>query len=326
MLITRENLENKQIWIYAVTLIVGGLTGVYLPQFGSSLEVAISPFIAILLYTMFAQIPFLELKKSLSNVKFIIGLLVSNFIVVPIIVWILTMIFPQSPYVLLGIHLVLLTPCIDYVIVFTKLGRGNEKLMLAATPILFVLQMILLPFYLWLFMGEDTAQIVKVEPFLEAFLFLIALPLLLAILTQVWAKRGLKGKGVLQFTTWLPVPFMALVLLVVVASQIENVVSDFQLILAVVPIYLLFHIFMPIFSKMVTKLFKLDVGASRAVVFSSSTRNSLVVLPLALSLPNEYAVITAAVIVTQTIVELVMELFYIKIIPSFVIKEKQPVL
>ncbi|GIP44056.1 arsenic resistance protein [Paenibacillus sp. J45TS6] len=325
-MITRENLENKQIWIYAVTLIVGGLTGVYLPQFGSSLEVAISPFIAILLYTMFAQIPFLELKKSLSNVKFIIGLLVSNFIVVPIIVWILTMIFPQSPYVLLGIHLVLLTPCIDYVIVFTKLGRGNEKLMLAATPILFVLQMILLPFYLWLFMGEDTAQIVKVEPFLEAFLFLIALPLLLAILTQVWAKRGLKGKGVLQFTTWLPVPFMALVLLVVVASQIENVVSDFQLILAVVPIYLLFHIFMPIFSKMVTKLFKLDVGASRAVVFSSSTRNSLVVLPLALSLPNEYAVITAAVIVTQTIVELVMELFYIKIIPSFVIKEKQPVL
>lgn len=75
---------------------------------------------------------------------------------------------------------------------------------------------------------------------------------------------------------------MALVLLVVVASQIDNVVSDFQLVLAVVPIYILFHIFMPIFSTMVTKLFKLDVGASRAVVFSSGTRNSLVVLPLAI--------------------------------------------
>ncbi|MCM3786176.1 bile acid:sodium symporter [Neobacillus mesonae] len=321
MLITRENLENRQIWIYAVTLIVGGIAGIVLPQFGSSLEAAISPFIAILLYTMFAQIPFLELRRSLSNTRFILALLVANFIVVPIIVGILTMIFPQSPYVLLGIYLVLLTPCIDYVIVFTQLGRGNEKLMLAATPILFVLQMILLPFYLWLFMGEGTAQIVKVEPFLEAFLFLIVLPLLLALLTQLWAKRGLRGRRVLHFTAWLPVPFMALVLLLVVASQIDNIASDFQLILAVVPIYILFHFFMPILSKMVTKLFKLDAGASRAVVFSSGTRNSLVVLPLALSLPNEYAVITAAVIVTQTIVELVMELFYIKIVPAFLIKE-----
>lgn len=58
-------------------------------------------------------------------------------------------------------------------IVFTQLGRGNEKLMLALFMVVF---------------GEGTAQIVKVGPFLEAFLFLIALPILIAILTQMWVN------------------------------------------------------------------------------------------------------------------------------------------
>ncbi|WP_438349354.1 arsenic resistance protein [Paenibacillus sp. FA6] len=321
-MITREQLENKQIWLYVVSLFIGAIVGMTNPTVSSFLYFTISPIIAVLLFGMFAQIPFLHLRDSLSNGRFIGALLVTNFIVVPFVVWLLTQLFPQTPPILVGVYLVLLTPCIDYVIVFTQLGRGNEKLMLAVTPILFVVQMILLPLYLWLFIGEETTNIMKVGPFVEAFLSLIMLPLLFAVFTQFWARRRPKGQSALNATAWLPVPFMALTLIVVVASQIEKVYTDFNVVVRVVPIYVLFLIIMPAISRLIAMLFRLDIGAGRALIFSSGTRNSLVMLPLALALPDDWATIAAAVIVTQTIVELIGELIYIRLIPGFVMRDQ----
>ncbi len=320
---TREQLENHQIWIYVFSLMIGGLLGFTNEEFGAALDWMISPLIAILMYGMFAQIPFLKLREAIANLKFMGALLVGNFIAVPMIVWILTALFPQSAPVLLGVYLVLLTPCIDYVIVFTQLGKGNEKLMLAATPILFVVQMMLLPLYLWLFIGEEMVGIVQVDPFLEAFLLLIVLPLIIAVITQLWAKKNERGEKVLESTAWLPVPFMALVLIVVVASQIGKVYSDFDVIVRVMPIYILFLIIMPVVSRLIGLTFKLDTGAGRALIFSMGTRNSLVVLPLALALPASWATIAAAVIVTQTMVELVGELIYMKAVPHLIWRNRE---
>lgn len=322
MTITREKVENQQIWIYGISLLFGGVLGLTNEGIGTNLDWTISPLIAILMYAMFAQIPFLKLREAISNIRFMAALLIGNFIAVPIIVWILTMIFPQSPPILLGVCLVLLTPCIDYVIVFTQLGKGNEKLMLASTPILFVVQMILLPLYLWLFIGEEMIGVVHIGPFIEAFLLLIVTPLLVAIMTQLWAKKKVLGEKVVDFTAWLPVPFMAFVLIVVVASQIGKVYSDFDMIVRVIPIYLLFLIITPFVSRLIASVFKLDIGAGRTLIFSTGTRNSLVVLPLALALPDSWATLAAAVIVTQTIVELIGELFYIKAIPNLILKDR----
>lgn len=322
MRISRETLENRQIWIYAGALIFGGIIGMGNDTFGNQLEVLISPFIAVLMYSMFTQIPFFTLKKTFHNSRFLIALLTGNFLIVPLVVWGLLLLFPQTPAVLIGVCLVLLTPCIDYVIVFTQLGKGDEKLMLTATPILLIVQLLLLPMYLWMFVGEGIGEIVHMEPFIEAFLFLILLSLLLAIATQLWAKKQTIGKQLFQLTGWLPVPFMALVLIVVVASQIAKVYRDFEVIGGVIPIYILFFIIMPITARLLVAIFRLDTGAGRALIFSMGTRNSLVVLPLAFSLPDAIAALAAAVIVTQTIFELIGELIYVKVVPAFIVKDE----
>ncbi|SHE15423.1 Uncharacterised protein [Chlamydia abortus] len=59
-----------------------------------------------------------------------------------------------------------------------------------------------------------------------------------------------------------------------------------------------------------------------ALIFSAGTRNSLVVLPLALALPEPLNGVASAVIVTQTIVELIGELFYIRLVPNFLLKDR----
>lgn len=316
-MITREQLENNQVWLYVIVLVIAAGFGLMVPDAGGQLDITISLVIAILMYSMFSQIPFVSLKKAFGNRRFIGALLTVNYIAVPSVVWLLSKLLPDHPPLLLGIYLVLLTPCIDYVIVFTSLGRGNEKLILMATPILFITQMLLLPLYLWVFMGEEAAGIVEPGPFLEAFFGLIIIPLGITIAMQLFAKKAPVGNRILDLSAWLPVPFMALTLFVVVASQIGKLSTYIDQIIQVIPIYIAFMIIMPIISR-----FKLDTGSGRALIFSGSTRNSLVVLPLALAFPDELSTLVAAVIVTQTIVELAGELVYIRIVPKLLLREK----
>ncbi|WP_447951681.1 arsenic resistance protein [Chryseobacterium koreense] len=313
--ITKEKLEEKQIGIYVITLIVSVFVGLNWNN-SQILEKAIEPIIGILLYGMFCQIPFLELKQALKNRSFFKALLVGNFILIPLLVWGLISIFPTTSVITLGILLVLLTPCIDYVIVFSHLGKGNSKAVLASTPLLFIFQMLLLPVYLWAFLGKEAIDIIEVAPFVKAFIYLIVVPFLLSIVTQTISKSNNKtGKAILDFSGWLPVPFMALTFFVVIASQIGILYNNQKEIWAVIPIYVTFAIVAPFVGKLSAKIFKVDAYSSRAISFSTSTRNSLVVLPLALALPAPENQLIAVIIVTQTIVEIFFELIYIKAIP-----------
>lgn len=117
-------------------------------------EGAITPVLAALIYTTFLQVPLADLRGAMTNRRFLAALLLANFLVIPVFVWLLFQMVPDHSAVQLGVLLVLLTPCIDYVVVFTHMGRGNARLILAATPILLIVQILLLPLYLWLFWGQ----------------------------------------------------------------------------------------------------------------------------------------------------------------------------
>ncbi|RST20892.1 arsenic resistance protein, partial [Streptomyces sp. WAC04770] len=110
------------------------------------------------------------------------------------------------------------------------------------------------------------------------------------------------------------VPLMAATLLVVVASQVPKLGGNLTDVAAVIPFYAAFLVVMAFAGKAVARAFRLDVPGGRAVVFSGATRNSLVVLPLALSLPDAYA-IAAVVVVTQTLVEVIGMVVCVRAVP-----------
>ena len=125
---------------------------------------------------------------------------------------------------------------------------------MASTPALMLLQMLLLPFYLWLFMGAELVAAVDVGPFLEAFLLLIVLPLGLALLTERWAKRNRAGEQWADAMGWLPVPFMALTLLVVVASQLPKIEDSLgRQVARVVPVYAAFLVVMAVLGMVTAR-------------------------------------------------------------------------
>ncbi|WP_220689793.1 hypothetical protein [Legionella taurinensis] len=217
--------------------------------------------------------------------RFLAILLSVNFIIVPLLVAILIQFLPTDSMVRLGVLLVLLTPCIDYVVTFSHLGQADVRLLLVATPALLIIQMLLLPIHLGIFLGDNAANLVQLGPFVQAFIWLIAFLLILAILVQLWAARRLTGKLISIALGLLPVPATALVLFLVIEAVIPQLSLAINVVLKVVPVYIAFAIVAPLVGWFVARLFRLNVFASRAVAFSASTRNSLVVLPLTFAIP-----------------------------------------
>ncbi|MDV7268310.1 bile acid:sodium symporter, partial [Rhodococcus oxybenzonivorans] len=237
-----------------------------------------------------------------------------NFLLVPLVVAAMFTFLPADQAVRIGVLLVLLCPCVDYVIVFSGLAGGSSRRLLAATPLLLLTQILLLPVFLVLFLGSDLSDIVDVGPFVTAFIVLIVIPLALAWATQFWSARTQSGRSASAAATALMVPLMAATLLVVVASQVPKLEGQVADVAAVVPFYVAFLVVMAFAGLLVARLCRLDPPAGRAVVFSGATRNSLVVLPLALALPDHLAV-AAVVVVTQTLVEVVGMVIYVRLVP-----------
>lgn len=304
-------LERRQVPVYLAALGLGVLLGMGVPSAESQLEAAIYPVLGCLLYVTFLQVPFDRLKAAFRDTRFLHAALGLNFAVVPFVAFGLSRFAPGGTGVELGVLLVLLTPCIDYVIVFTKLAGGSEQRLLAVAPVLMLVQMVLLPAYLYLMVGPELADVIDPAPFAEAFLLLIALPLALAWATET-ATAEHRVKAVADLT---PVALMALTLTVVVASQWPRVEHDLGDVAGVIPIYVAFLAIMAFVGAALAKRLRFDAGAGRALVFTGATRNSLVVLPLALSLGDAYA-LAPAVVVTQTLVEVLGMVAYLKAVPA----------
>ncbi|GGG53317.1 arsenic resistance protein [Kocuria dechangensis] len=306
-------LERHQVALYVAAIAAAGLVGWTVPG-SAALGSAISPVLGLLLFATFLAVPFTSLGRAFADLRFLTAVLVLNFVVVPVVVLVLSRVVAGHEALLLGVLLVLLTPCVDYVIVFSGLAGGAADRLLAASPLLMLAQMLLLPLCLTLFAGAGTVALVEVAPFVEAFLLLIALPLAAAAAVQWAAPRAAAARRIESSTGAAMVPLMAATLFTVVASQVRGVGEQLGTLVAVVPLYVAFLVVMVPTGLLAARLARLDVPATRALAFSGATRNSLVVLPLALALPEQLA-LTPLVVVTQTLVELVGMVVLVRLLP-----------
>jgi ACR3 family arsenite transporter len=310
----RESLEKHQVSIYFGAVVAAAAGATVVPELGL-LEAAINPALAVMLFATFLQVPLGELGMALRQVRFIAALLLANFVAIPLLVALLIQFLPRDPMLQLGVLIVLLTPCIDYVVTFAHLGRADSRSLLAATPLLLVVQMVLLPFYLSVMLGEAGHGLIHAGPFIHAFVWLIAVPLVLAWVAQAWVRRNSAGASVVDALGVLPVPTTAIVLFVVVCSVVPQLPAARSSAIQATVIYVAFAVTAPLVGLAFGRLFRLPPAGCRAIAFSAATRNSLVVLPLGLAIPGASPVLPA-VIVTQTLVELVSELIYVRLAPK----------
>jgi ACR3 family arsenite transporter len=311
----RLTLEQRQIWIYLAAIGAGLLLGSARPAVGPVSEALLWPVLAALLYSTFVQVPLLHVRDAFGDRRFVGAVLIGNFALVPLAVWAILPWLPEDPALRLGVLLVLLVPCTDWFITFTHLGGGATARAIAVTPLSLLLQLVLLPVYLWAMLPQqDVGNVLRAGQILPAAVALIGAPLLAAAATERWVEARPARAIWRERLAWCAVPLLALVVFLIAAAQVGAVLGAGTVIATVTPVFAGYLVLAALLAKLLAQAFTLPVDAGRALAYSLGTRNSFVVLPFALALPAGWET-TVVVIVYQSLVELLGMVFYLFWLP-----------
>lgn len=318
----RLSLERRQVWIYLAAIVGGLILGSAFPGVAPGFEALLWPVLAALLYITFVQVPLLHVRDAFRDRRFVLGILLGNFVLIPLAVWLVLPWLPDDPALHLGVLLVLLVPCTDWFITFTQLGRGSTARAIAVTPLNLLMQLTLLPVYLWLMLPvADFSAALKTEEMLPAALALIGLPLVAAALTERWVEAKPERAVWRDRLAWWPVPLLAVVVFLIAGAQVGTVLDAGPVLLTVLPVFAGFLLLAALLARGLTQWLRLPMEAGRTLAFSFGTRNSFVVLPFALALPAGWET-TVVVIVFQSLVELFGMVFYLGWLPRHLFRQR----
>ncbi|GHE19909.1 bile acid:sodium symporter [Halomonas urumqiensis] len=311
----RVRLEKYQVGVYLAMIMAGLMLGRMLPGMAAWLDGALWPLLATLLYVTFTQVPLVGRWRQAGRRRFLAAALLGNFLIIPLLVWGAVSLLPPDPALRLGVLLVLLVPCTDWFITFTHLGGGDTGTAIGFTPLSLLLQLALLPLYLWLFLDQAALIGLFQRELLVAFGGLILLPLMAAYATERWARASpARQQRVERLGDW-PMPLLGLVLFVVAAGQVSAIADAPSWLAWLIPFFILYLGLAALLARSLARLFGLPAAQGRVLAFSFGSRNSFVVLPIALALPAglEAAVM---VVVCQSLVELFGMLAFLRLVPG----------
>lgn len=325
-----DALEKNQVWLYLTAALAGLVLGALQPRISPVAQYITWPALAVLMYATFAQVPLGAIPRALKDGRFLAASVVGNFVVIPPIVWLLVQWAPDVPAVRIGILLTLIAPCTDWFITFTHLGRGDPARASALAPLNMLVQIVLLPMCLNLFMGPTEGHALGAG--LAPAVAVVIGPLVLAACTELWARRAVRSRAATtrpsSLRRWtealsrVPVPALALVICLVTASHASDVVGSLGLLPRVGWIYVVYLVVALLLAKGLATVFALPRRPSRTLAFTFGTRNSFVVLPLVLSLPEGWG-LAAVVVIMQSVVELLGMILFLRIVPSVLFPDQR---
>ena len=112
-------------------------------------------------------------------------------------------------------------------------------------------------------------------------------------------------------------PLLALVVFLIAGSQVSLVIDNGALLWSALLVFVLYLVAAAIIGKGLSELFGFTPTIGRTLTFSFGTRNSFVMLPLALSLPEPWRA-AIVVIVFQSLVELFGMVAYLRWLPRLI--------
>ena len=171
--------------IDAIKAIVGGTFLLTVPNV-LSLGVPVGLF--AMMYPAMTNVRLDEVGDAFRSPRQLGVVLAFNYLVAPFVMLGLANIFVSDPELHTGLVLYGLAPCIAMVIIFTYLAKGNTPMALVFVALNSIAQMILIPVYARLLIGNVSFDVWVVA---ESVVLYLGLPLIAGVLTrQAVTRRG----------------------------------------------------------------------------------------------------------------------------------------
>ncbi len=290
-------LEKLQTVIILFAIGIGLMLGQF-AFFENNAESFIIPFLLLMLYGLFLTIPLTQLKNAFKNIRFLSANTIMNFIWTPLFAWGLGAIFlAEHPALWVGFIMLMVTPCTDWYLVFTSIAKGNLSLSTSVLPINLILQVLLLPVYLFIFAG--TLQSVSLSTIIESVVFVLFIPFSLAQLTRfiLRNKVTLLKERVLPFFSSAQIFFLSLAITAMFASQGSYLTNNLEIIYILITPILLYFIINFLLAKIAGKILKFSYEDTVSLNLTTIARNSPVALAIAVTAFPDQPLIALALVI-----------------------------
>ena len=289
------NLIEKLEPVILILAIIVGLILSDIEILSKNMGNLINLFLCIMIYGLFLEVPLKDLKKSFKNIKFTSTSLIINFIWTPLFGYFLGNLFLNGNIdIFIGFFMLILTPCTDWYLVFTKMAKGDLNLSLSILPINLILQLILLPIYLIIFFSSNNT--INYIDLGYSLLIVIVIPFVLAQLSKVILNQEM-GEKLTGFFSKYQIIFLALAVFAIFNSQGKLLFDNLNTVLTIFIPLMVFFAINTVIDLLLSQQINFTYEEYASLTMTTLARNSPLALAIAInSFPGRELIAIALVI------------------------------
>lgn len=274
-----------------VAIIAGSLTGLF------SFEISfVDSSIIAMLFFLFYNVSFDKLLQGVKNKKYLSIAWVSNFVIIPTLAFIIGSIFvDRSSAVFIGLIIYLIAPCTDWFLGFTKLAKGDVEINSALLPINLLSQILLLPFYLYVFTANTIG--IPFDSFFDVLINWVLLPFVVAQLLRFIIMKLKILKKSESFAELGMVISLIVLVFSIFNSNIDSLIINISLLPVILIVIFIFFVVTYFLMKYISRKVAFSKKEEASLTMTTAARNAPLMLAISLGLFPQETVIHLVLII-----------------------------